>query len=71
MAGYPLDAMALIGIGFRNLSLVPSSIGPVKAMVRSLELGSLERYLRTISDIDHRSVRKKLKNFAQDHQVEI
>ncbi len=71
MAGYPIDAMALIGIGFRNLSLVPSSIGPVKAMIRSLELRSLEQYMRSISDMDHRSFREMLRGFAQDHKVEI
>jgi phosphotransferase system, enzyme I, PtsP len=71
MAGYPLDAMALIGIGFRNLSLVPSSIGPVKAMVRSLELGPLEQYMRAVSDMDHRSLREMLRGFAKDHLIEM
>ena len=38
MAGHPLDAMALVGIGFRVLSMAPGSVGPVKAMIRSLDL---------------------------------
>ena len=46
MGGKPLEAMALIGIGYRNLSMSPSSIGPVKAMVRSLRLQPLENHLR-------------------------
>ena len=36
LAGNPLAAMALIGIGFRSLSMSPASIGPVKAMILSL-----------------------------------
>ncbi len=71
MAGYPVDAMTLVGIGFRSLSLVPSSIGPVKAMIRSLNVGDLERYLETIEDLDDRSLREKLRGFARDHGVEI
>ncbi|HUE19642.1 MAG TPA: phosphoenolpyruvate--protein phosphotransferase, partial [Stellaceae bacterium] len=41
MAGDPLGAMALIGLGYRNLSMAPSALGPVKAMIRSLDLASL------------------------------
>src|SRR3954462_15304235 len=37
MAGRPLEAMALIGIGAENFSITPAGVGPVKAMVRSLE----------------------------------
>ncbi len=71
MAGYPVDAMTLIGIGFRNLSLVPSSIGPVKSMVRSLNVSELGQYLDTVINLDDRSLRKKLRGFARDHGVEI
>lgn len=71
MAGYPVDAMTLVGLGFRSLSLVPSSIGPVKAMIRSLNVGDLEKYLETITGIDDRSLREKLRGFAKDHGVVI
>ena len=71
MAGSPLDAMALVGLGFRNLSLVPSSIGPVKAMIRSLELHSLEQFMRSISGLDRRSFRELLRGFALDHHVDV
>ena len=33
MAGRPIEAMALIALGFRSLSMAPASIGPVKAMI--------------------------------------
>src|SRR5690606_8952744 len=33
MAGRPLEAMALIGLGFRTISMAPASIGPVKTMI--------------------------------------
>src|SRR5208282_6088815 len=45
MAGDTLGAMALIGLGYRNLSMAPTSLGPVKAMIRSLDLASLKEFL--------------------------
>ena len=39
IGGRPLEAMALIALGFRDLSMSPASIGPVKAMVLSLDAG--------------------------------
>jgi len=42
MGGRTLEAMALLGIGIRRLSITPASIGSVKAMVRSLDLAALQ-----------------------------
>ncbi|MDE2018701.1 MAG: phosphoenolpyruvate--protein phosphotransferase, partial [Hyphomicrobiales bacterium] len=40
MGGRPLEAMALAAVGYRNLSMAPASIGPVKAMLLSLDLAA-------------------------------
>jgi phosphotransferase system enzyme I (PtsP) len=69
MAGRPLDAMALIGIGFRTLSMAPSSIGPVKTMIRSLSIHDLRLYLDSLKDVTEHSLREKLRGFAIDHSV--
>jgi phosphotransferase system, enzyme I, PtsP len=69
MAGRPLDAMALIGIGYRNLSISPPTLGPVKMMIRSLHVGSLSNYMDRLCRGPQRSVREKLKCYAQDHGV--
>ncbi len=71
MAGSPLDAMALLGVGFRVLSMAPSSVGPVKTMVRSLRLAPLEQFLVTLNDSSAHSLRDKLAAFARDHGVVI
>ena len=49
MAGKPIEAMALIGLGFRALSMAPTAIGPVKTMIRSLDAGALARLLGEIA----------------------
>ena len=69
MAGSPLDAMALLGVGFRTLSMAPSAVGPVKMMVRSLRLGPLEELLSSMQDSPDHSLRAKLAAFARDHDV--
>ena len=69
MAGNPLDAMALIGIGFTSLSMRPSAIGPVKTMIRSLSQNDLRNYLDSLQDRSVHSLREKLREFAIDHGV--
>jgi phosphotransferase system enzyme I (PtsP) len=50
MGGRTLEAMALIGIGVRRLSITPVAVGPIKAMIRSLDTqaaaAALDRLLR-------------------------
>ncbi|WP_181832873.1 phosphoenolpyruvate--protein phosphotransferase [Bosea caraganae] len=41
MGGRPLETMALIGLGYRGFSMSAASIGPVKAMLRALDIGKL------------------------------
>jgi phosphotransferase system, enzyme I, PtsP len=71
MAGRPLDAMALIGLGFRDISVSPPAVGPVKAMIRSLSVAPLADYLDSLYDLPQHSVREKLRAFALDHGVMI
>jgi phosphotransferase system enzyme I (PtsP) len=50
LAGQPLAAMALIGLGYRSLSMAPAAIGPVKAMTLELEVGELAPFLDELLD---------------------
>ncbi len=69
MAGKPLEAMALVGIGFRSLSMSPPSVGPVKTMLRSLDVGRLREYLVSLNKCSSHSVRDRLRAFAKDHSI--
>jgi phosphotransferase system enzyme I (PtsP) len=44
IGGKPLEALALIGLGFRHLSMSPASIGPVKAMILGLDAGKVRHF---------------------------
>ncbi len=71
VAGKPLEAMALIGIGLRSLSFSASSIGRIKAMVRSLDMSALVEYMDYLCTLPNQSVRARLSHFARDHGVMI
>ncbi len=71
MAGRPLEAMALIGLGFRSISMSPLSVGPVKTMTRSLTVGPLREYLLPLLELADHSLRDKLRDFAKDHGIVI
>ncbi|MGE7369742.1 phosphoenolpyruvate--protein phosphotransferase [Neorhizobium sp. NPDC001467] len=74
MAGRPLSAMALIGLGFRSVSMSPTAIGPVKAMLLGLDAGKLSDALNAALD-DHslsgETTRQILLRFATEHNIPV
>jgi phosphotransferase system enzyme I (PtsP) len=71
MAGRPLEAMAVIGLGFRSISMAPASLGPVKAMILSLDAGDLRTRLDEWLQTKATSLRQELKQFAAEKGVQI
>ena len=73
MASKPLSAMALLGIGFRSVSMSPASVGPVKAMLLALDVDKLSAMLHaTLDDTkDQTPVREMLTAFAAENGVPV
>jgi phosphotransferase system enzyme I (PtsP) len=71
MAAHPLDAMALLGAGFRTLSMPISGIGPVKTMLRSLDLPRLETFMAGLENSANHSLREQLRGYARDRGIAI
>jgi len=69
MAGNPVEAMMLIALGFRSLSVSASALGAVKTMIRSLDVGAAADYLDEIGERPDHSLRQRLAAFARDHGV--
>ncbi len=46
MGGRRLEALALLGIGYRRLSITPAAVGPIKELVRKVDLGELSAAMR-------------------------
>ena len=71
LAGSPLSAMALIGVGFRSISMAPASIGPVKSMILSLDAGRVGSLMDNLLKRDSVAIRAELERFAEAEGVEI
>ena len=73
IGGRPLEAMTLIALGFRDLSMSATSIGPIKAMVLSLPLApvraEVEALIAERGDCD--SLREPLREIAERHGVRL
>ncbi len=71
MAASPLDAMALVGLGFRKLSVNGPAIGPVKAMIRSMSVADTAHVVKKLIRSSSHSLRTNLAGYALDHAVQI
>jgi len=71
MAGNPLEAMALLGLGLRQISMSPAAIGPVKMMVRSLDVGHLASFMEKLYDRAAASVKDEMRAYADGQGIAI
>jgi len=69
MAGNPVEAMTLIGLGFAKISMPPAKIGAIREMLRSLDASDLTHYINEIIELPDHSLRGKLAAYAQDHGI--
>ncbi|MGD2134176.1 MAG: phosphoenolpyruvate--protein phosphotransferase, partial [Maricaulaceae bacterium] len=66
VAGRPLEALALIGLGFRRLSMPAVGIGPVKQLVLNAEQKKIAEAVDVLTTSRKTSVREDLANFAAE-----
>lgn len=71
MGGRPLEAMALIGLGIDRLSITPAAIGPIKAMVRSLDHAACRAFVAELVARPPRDMRAALTDWAGAHGVDL
>ena len=69
MAGRPLEAMTLVALGFRTLSIPPAAVGPVKAMILELNAGELGEFVDERLKLPDRSLREQLAAYARDNRI--
>jgi phosphotransferase system enzyme I (PtsP) len=71
MGGRTLEAMALIGIGVRRLSITPVAVGPLKAMIRSLDRGAVAGLMEELLERPPANMRAALSQWAAEQDVAI
>ena len=71
MGGRPVEAMALIGLGIEGLSITPAAVGAIKAMIGSLDAGTLREQMDEWLSYPPEDMRFALLDWAQQRAVAI
>jgi len=73
LASTPIGALALVALGYRSLSLAPSAIGPVKAMLLDLDTRKAAALLAPLIDapMSEITIRPKLEAFAASEGLQL
>ncbi len=71
MGGRPLEALALIGIGIERLSITPAGIGPIKAMIRTMDHAKAVTKIASLLDKPTENMREELINWAAEQKIEV
>ena len=73
LASQPIGALALIALGYRSLSLTPSAVGPVKAMLLDLDSRKIAEFLAPLIEkpIAAIPIRAQLEKFAASESLQI
>ncbi|MEQ8412401.1 MAG: phosphoenolpyruvate--protein phosphotransferase [Erythrobacter sp.] len=70
MGGRRLEALALLGIGFRRLSITPAAVGPIKELVRKIDLAELSEALSGWLADPATDIRAELSAWADEREIE-
>ncbi len=71
MGGRRLEALALLGLGIRRLSITPAAVGPIKELVRKVDTGEIGRTMSGWLASPPFDMRAELKKWAEEHDIEV
>ncbi|MEX2034310.1 MAG: putative PEP-binding protein, partial [Xanthobacteraceae bacterium] len=73
LASMPIGALALVGLGYCALSLAPSALGAVKAMLLELDAKKVAALLRPLVEqpVQGVSIRERLQSFAEAEGLQL
>ncbi|NCP15139.1 MAG: phosphoenolpyruvate--protein phosphotransferase [Sphingomonadales bacterium] len=70
MGGRRLEALALMGIGYRRLSITPAAVGPIKELVRKVDLAELTAAMTGWLADPGRNLRAEISAWADARDIE-
>ncbi len=71
MAASPLEAITLLGLGIKTLSMSPDAVAAVKMAIRGLSLKRFRVYLLSQLNSQQPSLRTILFSYLRDHHVQL
>ncbi len=70
MGGRRLEALALMGLGIRRLSITPAAVGPIKELVRKVDLEEISKAMDLWLADPTTDIRASLQEWAQERGIE-
>ena len=70
MGGRRLEALALLGIGIQRLSITPAAVGPIKELVRKVDLAEIGQAMNQWLATPPPSLREALAEWAETRGIE-
>jgi phosphotransferase system enzyme I (PtsP) len=70
MGGRRLEALALLGIGVRRLSITPAAVGPIKELVRKVDTEEIGAAMREWLSSPPPDLRKALRGWAEERGID-
>ena len=71
MGGRRLEALALLGIGYRRLSITPAAVGPIKELVRKVDLAELTEHMARLLASPPEDMRAELHKWASERDIDL
>ena len=66
LAGRPVEALILVALGYRNLSMNAASIGIVKETLRSRHISNLDKFINFLIEKNADDIRNRVTTFLRD-----
>jgi phosphotransferase system enzyme I (PtsP) len=70
MGGRRLEALALLGLGFRRFSITPVAVGPIKELVRKVDLPSISAEMKRLLSVPGADIRAELSAWADANDID-
>jgi phosphotransferase system enzyme I (PtsP) len=70
MGGRRLEALALLGLGFRRFSITPVSVGPIKELVRKVDLPQISAEMKRLLSAPGADIRAELNAWADANGID-
>jgi phosphotransferase system enzyme I (PtsP) len=71
MGGRRLEALALIGLGIRRLSITPAAVGPIKELVRKVDTTEIQSAMQRWLASPPPDMRVALFDWAVEHEIDV
>jgi len=70
MGGRRLEALALMGIGIRRISITPAAVGPIKELIRKVDLNEIGTAMNQWLSSPPPNLRAALASWAQERGID-